>query len=233
MSLKLNGISLKSSHWSTLQGLARTAALYYLFDPLCGWCYGAVPALIELKAADVAIRLIPTGIFSGPGARAMDDDFANFAWTNDQRIHRISGQPFTEQYRAVVLADRQQRCDSGPASLALTAVAMTSSAQEMTALEAIQRARFVDGRNVTDGPTLCAILTETGLPDAADALAQPSQALSDAHHRRAAEAMALIREFRAQGVPTFIAVSPTRRWLLDASGIYAEPHVLLRQLQAP
>ena len=208
-----------------------TAALYYLFDPLCGWCYGAVPALTELKAANVAIKLLPTGIFAGPGGRAMDDDFAKFAWTNDQRIHRISGQPFTEQYRSAVLADRQQPFDSGPASQALTAVAMTSPAHEMTALKAIQRARFVDGRNVTDGPTLRAILTEIGLSDAADALAQASQALTDAHDRRFGEAMALMRQFHAQGVPTFIGVSATRQWLLDASGMYAEPHVLLRQLQ--
>lgn len=205
--------------------------LYCFFDPLCGWCYGALSALTGLGAADIKVRLPPYGIFSGPGARVMDDDFANLAWNNDQRICRLSGQRFTEAYRQSVLADCQHRFNSEPASLALTAAAMTSPAHEMAMLKAIQHARFVDGRNVTDWPTLLAIAMETGLQEAADSLAQPSQALLDAHRLRVDEARAMMSEFHAQGVPTSIGVSPTRRWQLHGNSIYAEPNALLRQLQ--
>lgn len=206
--------------------------LVYLFDPLCGWCYGAGPALTAVAAAGINIELLPTGMFSGPRARMMDDDFASFAWNNDQRIGRLSGQPFSENYRLLVLADRQQRFNSEPASLALTAVALTRPEGGMAALKAIQHARFVAGLDVTDRPTLCAILTQAGLQESADALSQSSQALLDAHRLRVAEAGVLMEQFHASGVPTFIGVSPSRRWLLHGNGIYAEPNALVGQLQA-
>ena len=69
----------------------------YLFDPLCGWCYGASPAVQHLGSLkDVRLALAPTGLFSGRGARAMDANFAAFAWSNDERIEKLTGQPFTE-----------------------------------------------------------------------------------------------------------------------------------------
>jgi putative protein-disulfide isomerase len=38
----------------------------YLFDPLCGWCYGASAVLEKLVARpDFAIDLAPTGLFAG------------------------------------------------------------------------------------------------------------------------------------------------------------------------
>ena len=52
----------------------------YLFDPLCGWCYGAGPALEKLAGLDnVRLTLAPTGLFAGQGARAMDQHFAAYA----------------------------------------------------------------------------------------------------------------------------------------------------------
>ena len=40
----------------------------YLFDPLCGWCYGAGPALERLaQLDDVTLELMPTGLFAGEG----------------------------------------------------------------------------------------------------------------------------------------------------------------------
>ena len=206
--------------------------LYYLFDPLCGWCYGAVPALTAVAAAGINVELLPTGLFSGSGSRAMDDDFASFAWNNDQRINHLSGQRFTENYHQSVLANRQHRFNSEPPSLALTAVALTSPEHGLATLKAIQHARFVDGRDVTDWPTLGAILRQAGLQDAADALALRSQAMLEAHHLRVAQARAMMDELHATGVPTFVGVSRSRRWLLHSNGIYAAPNALLGQLQA-
>ena len=49
----------------------------YLFDPLCGWCYAAAPALNYLQGVEVIeVALAPTGLFAGAGARPMDAQFA-------------------------------------------------------------------------------------------------------------------------------------------------------------
>src|SRR5437763_9595920 len=129
-----------------LKEIAMSAPIHitYLFDPLCGWCYGASTLLEQLAARpDFAVALAPTGLFAGDGARPMDDGFAAYAWSNDQRISRLSGQPFSEAYRRDVLGDRTRLFDSGPATLALTGVALTAPDRELEALKAIQLLRYV------------------------------------------------------------------------------------------
>src|SRR4051812_27351032 len=111
-------------------GLMNTM-LNYLYDPLCGWCYGATKAVsAALAVPGVTVTLLPTGLFSGAGAGAMDDAFAGYAWANALRIGELTGKGFPKQYRQQVLADRGQRFDSGPATMALTAVHSTAPARE-------------------------------------------------------------------------------------------------------
>lgn len=207
--------------------------LIYLFDPLCGWCYGATPALSSMAdVLDVTVELLPTGLFSGAVARPMDDDFAAFAWTNDQRIASLTGQCFTERYRELVLGNRQKFFDSGPATAALTAVSLTAPLREFDALKAIQHARFVDGQDVTELQTLASIFELLGLEKAALMIQKPDVDLLKANRARINRAQTLMLEFNARGVPTFIADSGTQRWLLQSSEIYSNSHALINQLKA-
>jgi len=206
--------------------------IHYLYDPLCGWCYGATRAVSELvETPGVSIEFLPTGLFSGEGARPMNDEFAAYAWSNDQRIEHLTGQPFSEAYRQQVLGNHQHGFDSGPATLALTAVALTAPARELDALKAIQRARYVDGDDVTSLPTLVDLLKTLGLVAAAALLERADVELLDAAHARADRAQAWMHELGARGVPTFIAQSGSKRRLLDSSAVYASPHALMSQIQ--
>lgn len=206
-------------------------ALHYLFDPLCGWCYGAAPAVAALSSEPgITIKLRPSGLFSGAGARAMDDGFAAFVWSNDQRIEQLTGQRFSEAYRQQVLGDRRQPFDSTVATLALTAVYSTDPARELETLKAIQRARYVDGKDVSSVTALAALLEALGLAAAADRLSAPHTDLLDAMRTRVGKARALMREFGAGGVPTLIAESGVKRWQVDAGAAFADPRALINQL---
>jgi len=210
-----------------------TKTLHYLFDPLCGWCYGAAPAVSRLSAfPGVSLELLPTGLFSGEGARPMDDAFAAYAWSNDQRIERLTGQRFTEQYRSRVLGDRQRLFDSGPATVALSAVSLTDPARELEALKAIQHARYVDGSDIVSIAALADLLAALGLEEAAARLAHSDADLLGANRARTGRAQALMREFGARGVPTLIAESGAKRWVVDHAAIYSNPQALISQLEA-
>jgi putative protein-disulfide isomerase len=207
--------------------------LHYLFDPLCGWCYGAGAALAGVvETGRVELRLWPSGLFSGDGARAMDAAFAAYAWDNDQRIERLTGQRFSERYRADVLADRRQMLDSGPASIALTAVALSQPEREFEALEAIQKARYVDGQDITRVETLAAILEGLELAQAAAHQTQPDARLRDAHRARVAAARSLSREFGARGVPAFIVERDGERELWPSSALFSDARAFVDQLTA-
>lgn len=210
-----------------------TKTLYYLFDPLCGWCYGAMPALSALgDVPSVKIELLPTGLFAGEGARPMNSEFAAYAWSNDQRIERLTGQGFSEQYRERVLGEHQRLFDSGPATLALTAVSLTAPDRELEALKAIQNARYVDGKDTTSLATLAGILQGLGLEQAAAMVDKPDEDLLSANRARMDRAQALMREFGAHGVPTLVAESGAQRWVLNNADFYANPSALAGELEA-
>lgn len=210
-----------------------TKTLHYLFDPLCGWCYGAMPALSALSEVPaVSIELLPTGLFSGQGARPMNAEFAAYAWSNDQRIERLTGQRFTELYRERVLGDRQRLFDSGPATVALTAVSLTAPDRELEALKAIQNARYVDGKDTTSLETLAGLLQGLGLEQAAAMVDKPDEDLLSANRARMDRAQALMREFGAHGVPTLVAESGAQRWVLNNADFYSNPRALAGELEA-
>ncbi|WP_021026421.1 DsbA family protein [Comamonas sp. B-9] len=204
--------------------------LYYIFDPLCGWCYGAGPLLESLvQRAGEQLQLLPSGLFSGEGARPMDEAFVAYAWSNDQRIERLTGQPFSQRYRSEVLDKPQQMFDSGPATVALTAVHLTAPQREAEALKAIQHARYVDGLDNTAIPVLLELLRGLGLHGAAARLAQPDAALLEANNARMAQARQLMRELDAQGVPSFVLERDGQRQLLNASTAFSKPEAFVAQ----
>jgi putative protein-disulfide isomerase len=182
-----------------------TVTVTYLFDPLCGWCYAAAPALKFLQAQEgVDVVLAPSGLFAGAGARPMDAQFAAYAWTNDQRIQQLTGQPFTQAYRDQILGAANGRFDSGPAALALTAVAQTAPERELDALHALQHARYVEGRDNADPAVIAEVLRALGLPEAAALALAPDNTLQRATAERTATAQATLRAVGARGVPQLV-----------------------------
>lgn len=182
-----------------------TVTVTYLFDPLCGWCYAAAPALKFLQAQEgVEVLLAPSGLFAGAGARPMDAQFAAYAWANDQRIQQLTGQPFTQAYRDQILGAANGRFDSGPATLALTAVAETAPERELDALHALQHARYVEGRDNADPAVIAEVLRAMGLPEAAALALAPDNTLQRATAERTATAQATLRAVGARGVPQLV-----------------------------
>lgn len=181
--------------------MADRTHITYFFDPLCGWCYGASTKLEQLAARpDIALQLFPTGLFAGAGGRSMDAEFAALAWANDQRIGKLSGQTFSEDYRRKVLGDRTGSINSDPATLALTAVSLSATEREFEALKAIQKARYVEGRDITNILVLGEILLGLGLVTAAERLAASDAELVAANQKRIAGANADMRKFGGNGV---------------------------------
>ena len=178
--------------------------LTYLFDPLCGWCYGAAPALRDLIAAGKTVALAPSGRFCAPG-RTMEPGFPAYIWSADQRVAALTGQEYSEAYRKNVLGHPNPPLDATAATLALTAVWQNDPAREAEALAAIQRARWVGGLDICDAAIVSDILAGIGLPDAAVRARTPGEALVAATNQRVAAAQVLMARHRLNGVPALLA----------------------------
>ena len=207
-----------------------TTTVTYLFDPLCGWCYGASPAIQKLRQQSaITLQLAPTGLFAG-GGRTLDASFADYAWANDQRIEVLTGQRFTDVYRTQVLGNLGGSFDSAAATLALTATALTSPQRELETLKMLQEARYVQGLNTSATPLVVSLLRDADLNPAADMLTAQSYELVSANTARIDQAQRLMQAHSVNGVPALVVTNDRGRRLLRGDALYGSFDELLKAI---
>jgi protein-disulfide isomerase-like protein with CxxC motif len=64
-----------------------TPTLHYIFDPLCGWCYGAAPLVQAARAlAGIDVAFHAGGILTGSNRRQITPQWRNYVLPHDRRI---------------------------------------------------------------------------------------------------------------------------------------------------
>lgn len=197
--------------------------LIYLYDPLCGWCYGAMPAIHGL--ADLGgciVEPVPTGLFAAPG-KTLDPEMARHIEQADARIAAMSGQRFSDLYKRKVLANPELPFDSSAATEALTAVSLWDVRRELDALHALQRERFVAGRDISDRGVISQALAAS-LGEDADTweqrLSQPTLAATTA--KRMARAKKVMKSVGMHGVPALVWPSEQGMRLLPGQWLFGD-----------
>ncbi|MEY0233717.1 DsbA family protein [Providencia manganoxydans] len=135
--------------------------LHYIYDPLCGWCYGASP-IIEIANAhpNIALELHGGGMLAGASRLHMDNQFREHIKQSDKRIAAMTGQVFGKQYLNM-LDEPDLVLDSAPPLQAILAAAQQHKA--LTMLKAVQHAHYVSGRHISEPNTLLEIAHEIDL----------------------------------------------------------------------
>jgi len=129
--------------------------LCYIFDTLCGWCYGATPIVKHAKDAfgdAMVITLMHGGLFTGDNAHAMPD-MRSIALEHDKRIHELTGQPFSDLYTKNLVMNDDMVHDSTPTAIAHHVIKRYAPAKLLDFLQAAQHARFVEGKDLTNWST--------------------------------------------------------------------------------
>lgn len=123
------------------------AIFYYHFDPLCGWCYAAAPAIAALSERyGSQLIMMPSGLFQHPRPVWA---IADHAWTNDQRIEKLTGQRFTTAYRDNVLLAPEGVFCSASLTAATLAFGQEDSKLGERFLNRAQVERYVNGRDTS------------------------------------------------------------------------------------
>jgi putative protein-disulfide isomerase len=175
------------------------ATLHYIYDPLCGWCYGAEPlAWAAAKVDGLALQLHAGALWPQP--TQLPEGTRRYIQQADQRIAQMSGQPFGAPYLSGLLLDPTMVLDSRPVIAAVLAAQSLDSTQALPMLKGIQHAHYELGRRVVEEATLLDIAAEIGLERAAFATALRSVPV-DAHIAASRE---LMNNVGAQGFPTFM-----------------------------
>jgi putative protein-disulfide isomerase len=121
--------------------------LIYVFDPLCGWCYGFANVMSELhnKYKDrYEFDVVSGGMVRGDSIAPMakKHDYIKGAYP---RLEQMTGAKFGAAYLEQLLPSTTILMDSHMPSYALEAVRMQDDAQLIPFAHAMQKVHYMDG----------------------------------------------------------------------------------------
>jgi putative protein-disulfide isomerase len=175
------------------------AVLHYIYDPLCGWCYGAEPLVTAATTVDgLALRLHAGGLWPEP--TRLPDEMRQYIQQADARVGQMSGQPYGEAYLRGLLFDPDLVLESRPVVAAVLAAQVQDPAKALPMLRGIQHAHYEQGRHVVRAETLREIAAGIGL----DLAAFDSALATVPVDEHIAESRELMNNVGAQGFPTFV-----------------------------
>lgn len=176
-----------------------TAVLHYIYDPLCGWCYGAEPLVVAASGvAELELHLAAGGLFAEP--TRLPESMRQYIREADQRVAQLTGQPYGKAYVEDLLSDPNLVLHSRPAIAAVLAADALSPGRALDMVRAIQHAHWEAGRHVVRQDVLRDIAVRLELDgDAFDAAL--AAAPVDAHIE---DTLRLMRRVGATGFPAFV-----------------------------
>lgn len=177
-----------------------TKILHYVYDPLCGWCYGIAP-LIEAvsNAFPHSIKLHGGGLFTPARVVTGGQSWKEHVTPIDERISQLSGQVFSHAYRDCLGNTEMVLNSLLPISAILVAEKMGN--RDVYLLKALQEAYYLDGLNISDKDTLLFIVKKLGFD-----IEQFASLLSDISNNQVQQHLnqtqQLMHQINGRGFPT-------------------------------
>ncbi|CEL27022.1 DsbA family protein [Pseudomonas sp. A1230] len=191
--------------------------LHYIYDPLCGWCYGAKP-LVEAAQLVLPVSAHAGGMMSGANRQSVSPQLRNYVMPHDRRIAEYTGQPFGEAYFDGLLRDHTAVFDSTPPIAAVLA-AEAIDGRGLEVLGRLQAAHYLEGRRIADESVLLELASDLGY---AEEIFQPAfKSVDTEQHIKASRA--LLAQLGGQGFPTLALEHDGHYTLIDISPWLGKP----------
>ena len=208
--------------------MTTTPVLHYIYDPLCGWCYGAKP-LIDMARGILPVVAHGGGMMTGAQRQTVSAQLRDYVMPHDQRIAQYTGQPFGEAYFEGLLRDTTAVFDSAPPTTAVLA-AEQSAERGLELLGRLQTAHYAEGRRIADRDVLMAVAAEMGLD--ADGFRQAFDAASgDVTQAHFKASRALLSRVGGQGFPTVVLEQSGEYQLVDLGPYLGKPEAFAAWLR--
>ncbi|AZV24736.1 protein-disulfide isomerase [Pseudomonas syringae] len=183
--------------------------LHYIYDPLCGWCYGAKP-LVQAAQQVLPVIAHAGGMMTGANRQNVTPQLRNYVMPHDRRIAEYTGQPFGDAYFEGLLRDHSAVFDSAPPIAAVMA-AEKIDGRGLELLGRLQTAHYVEGRRIADESVLLECAVELGYN--ADIFLNTVQSVDTEQHIK--NSRALLAKVGGQGFPTFALEQDGQFTLVD------------------
>lgn len=201
--------------------MSNQATLHYVYDPFCGWCYGAAPLLSAASDLE-GLKIVPHGggMLAGDSSKRMSAEWREFVRPHETRITALSGQKFGDAYQAGTQFNYDVALDSAPPTAAMLAAEdINTSGLQM--LKRLQTAYYVDGRPIADRAELTRIACELGLDEARFSAAFDRASAKLAEHFE--ETRTLLQRVGGRGFPTLVLEKDGKLEMLPLGQFLGKP----------
>lgn len=175
--------------------------LHYIYDPLCGWCYGAAPLVQAARGiSGLTIEAHGGGMMTGGNRQPVTEALRRYVMPHDERIASLTGQVFGPDYFDGLLRDSGAVFDSAPPTTAILA-AQALAGRGLDLLHRLQQAHYIEGRRIADPAELRRLAVEIRLDEAAFQAAYAAT-VGAATERHIAQSREWLARVRGSGFPT-------------------------------
>jgi putative protein-disulfide isomerase len=196
--------------------------LHYIYDPLCGWCYGFSPLVHAAREVNgLTIRMHGGGMLAGHARQLVTAALREFIMTHVPRVTAITKARFGEAYTEGLLRDPTAMLDSEPATAAVLA-AENVAGRGLDLLKRIQSAHYLDGARVVERKELLGLGVDIGL-DGAAFEAEFARMLGTIVQSHIDESRRLLTRVGGQGFPTFALEKNGRYEIVELGRWLGEP----------
>jgi len=139
--------------------------LIYIFDPLCGWCYGFDPVMMRLErnyADEVDFVVFSGGMLVGEAARPIAE-MRGYIKSVLPTLAERTGIEVGDAFLTGILEDDTYINDSLPPSMALNAFKELKPEGALAYAHDLQFAHFVEGKSLNDPATFVAVAESNGV----------------------------------------------------------------------
>jgi putative protein-disulfide isomerase len=138
----------------------KNVQVLYIYDPLCGWCFGfssVIKKLSEAYAADLDFDIISGGMMVDEREGLLDSQMGAYILDTIPRLEEYTGVTFGEAYKQQVASGTLYQSSVKP-SVALSVFKTYYPAKGISFASSLQHALFVEGKSLEANDTYIELL---------------------------------------------------------------------------
>jgi putative protein-disulfide isomerase len=187
--------------------------IIYLYDAMCGWCYGFSPVITALEEKyrnKVKFTVLSGGMVLGERKMPAPQLFS-YIGNAYLRVEKLSGVTFGKPYLEGIMKDSSYILSSEMPSLAMTVFKSFQPEKAVQFAAALQKIFFLEGKSLNDIQTYLDLASKFGIntSDFASRMQNP------AFQQDTEAEFALVGRFGVSGFPTVVLKKEDKYYLIS------------------
>lgn len=140
--------------------------IYYIMDPMCGWCYGFSDVITKINdkyKGNLEFAILPGGMWRDENVKKMNSQLASYIKSHNKQIESLTNKHFGEGFEKNILQNEGAILDSIPGSKAIAVVQNLDKDVLFKFVKKLQEQVYVYGKNLNDLELLSDIANSFGI----------------------------------------------------------------------